>query len=104
MVDEAGAGATPHPGGSTSNLASSYGTHLLFLPAATLLSTTMTTSFDRLSSQEATRVQDYLSDKIQSLADLESLDSLLSNLGAQHELQRKQVNFPSSFFFGVRRC
>lgn len=49
-------------------------------------------SLDQLSRQEANRVQDYLSDKIQSLADLESLDSLLSNLGAQHELQRKQVN------------
>lgn len=54
----------------------------------------MTASLDQLSPQEATRVQDYLSDKIQSLADLESLDSLLSNLGAQHELQRKQVNSP----------
>ncbi|KAH8692676.1 RINT-1 family protein [Talaromyces proteolyticus] len=51
----------------------------------------MTASLDRLSSQEAARVQDYLNDKIQSLADLEGLDSLLSNLRAQHELQRKQL-------------
>jgi hypothetical protein len=64
----------------------------------------MPASLNQLSSQEATRVQDYLSDKIQSLADLESLDSLLSNLGAQHELQRKQVNFFLSFLPSSSMC
>ncbi|KAJ5674118.1 hypothetical protein N7462_009557 [Penicillium macrosclerotiorum] len=44
-----------------------------------------------LSSHERTRVEDYLNDKIQVSADLESLDSLLSNLRVQQELQRKQL-------------
>jgi hypothetical protein len=44
-----------------------------------------------LSSHERTRVEDYLNDKIQVSDDLESLDSLLSSLRAQQELQRKQV-------------
>lgn len=44
-----------------------------------------------LSSHERTRVEDYLNDKIQISADFESLDSLLSSLRAQQELQRKQV-------------
>ncbi|CAL5870393.1 uncharacterized protein PFLUO_LOCUS4629 [Penicillium psychrofluorescens] len=44
-----------------------------------------------LSSHERTRVQDYLNDKIQVSADLESLHSLLSGLRAQQELQRKQL-------------
>lgn len=44
-----------------------------------------------LSSHERTRVEDYLNDKVQVSADLESLDSLLSSLRAQQELQRKQV-------------
>ncbi|CAI7635781.1 unnamed protein product [Penicillium glandicola] len=44
-----------------------------------------------LSSHERTRVEDYLNDKIQVSADLESLDSLLSSLRAQQELQRKQL-------------
>lgn len=44
-----------------------------------------------LSIHERTRVEDYLNDKIQTSADLESLESLLSTLRAQHELQRKQV-------------
>lgn len=47
-----------------------------------------------LSSHERTRVEDYLNDKIQVSADLESLDSLLSGLRAQQELQRKQVSSP----------
>jgi hypothetical protein len=45
-----------------------------------------------LSSHERNRVEDYLNDKIQVSADLESLDSLLSSLRAQQELQRKQVS------------
>ncbi|KAJ5235570.1 uncharacterized protein N7469_004738 [Penicillium citrinum] len=44
-----------------------------------------------LSSHERTRVEDYLNDKIQVTPDLESLDSLLSNLRAQQDLQRKQL-------------
>ncbi|KAI9929055.1 hypothetical protein ASPWEDRAFT_49283 [Aspergillus wentii DTO 134E9] len=44
-----------------------------------------------LSSHERTRVEDYLNDKIQVSADFESLDSLLSSLRAQHDLQRKQL-------------
>lgn len=48
-------------------------------------------SLTELSSHERTRVEDYLNDKIQVSADLESLDSLLSSLRAQQELQRKQV-------------
>ncbi|PYH93283.1 RINT-1 family protein [Aspergillus ellipticus CBS 707.79] len=44
-----------------------------------------------LSSHERTRVEDYLNDKLQVSADFESLDSLLTSLRAQHELQRKQL-------------
>lgn len=51
----------------------------------------MATSVPSLSSQEYMRVEDYLNDKLQSQADLESLDSLLQNLRTQNELQRKQV-------------
>ncbi|KAL4873513.1 hypothetical protein BDV12DRAFT_79823 [Aspergillus spectabilis] len=45
-----------------------------------------------LSTDERIRVEDYLNDKIQTSADFESLESLLSNLRAQHELQRKQLS------------
>ncbi|KAI2866693.1 hypothetical protein CBS63078_5456 [Aspergillus niger] len=51
----------------------------------------MATPASALSSHERTRVEDYLNDKLQVSADLESLDSLLSSLRAQHELQRKQL-------------
>ncbi|KAF2237446.1 hypothetical protein EV356DRAFT_441885 [Viridothelium virens] len=37
------------------------------------------------------RVGDFLDDKLQSLADLETLDSLLSNVQNQHELLRRQL-------------
>ena len=37
------------------------------------------------------RVQDYLDDKLQSTADLETLDSLLDNVKNQQELLKKQV-------------
>ncbi|KAL9096433.1 MAG: hypothetical protein Q9165_001430 [Trypethelium subeluteriae] len=37
------------------------------------------------------RVDDFLDDKLQSLADLETLDSLLSNVQDQHELLRRQL-------------
>ncbi|KAF9242966.1 hypothetical protein CBS147317_675 [Penicillium roqueforti] len=48
-------------------------------------------SLTELSSHERTRVEDYLNDKIQVSADLESLGSLLSSLRALQELQRKQL-------------
>ena len=38
------------------------------------------------------RVQDYLDDKLQSAADLDTLDSLLANVKAQQELLRQQVS------------
>lgn len=44
----------------------------------------MTTAMDA-------RVQDYLDDKLQSAADLDSLDSLLENVREQQELLKKQV-------------
>ena len=44
----------------------------------------------QLSSQ-ATRVEDYLNDKLQTAADLESLDILLENVQAQQALLKQQV-------------
>ena len=41
------------------------------------------------------RVEDYLNDKLQSVADLETLDSLLDNVKSQHELLQKQVRLPT---------
>lgn len=37
------------------------------------------------------RVQDYLDDKLQSAADLESLDTLLESVKAQQDLLKQQV-------------
>jgi len=37
------------------------------------------------------RVGDYLDDKLQTTADLDSLDTLLLNVKETHELLRKQV-------------
>ncbi|KAL4970111.1 RINT-1 family protein [Aspergillus stella-maris] len=51
----------------------------------------MATPVSHLSAHERTRVEDYLNDKIQTSADFESLESLLTTLRAQHELQRKQL-------------
>ncbi|GMG30084.1 unnamed protein product [Aspergillus oryzae var. brunneus] len=51
----------------------------------------MATPTSALSPHERTRVEDYLNDKIQVSADFESLDSLLTSLRSQHELQRKQL-------------
>ena len=48
--------------------------------------------FIHYRSKMDTRVQDYLDDKLQSTADLESLDTLLHNLNNQQELLRKQVS------------
>lgn len=39
-----------------------------------------------------TRVQDYLDDKLQSAADLDSLDSLLENVREQQLLLKQQVS------------
>lgn len=47
-----------------------------------------------------TRVQDYLDDKLQSAADLESLDSLLENVRSQQDLLRRQVGLPSNHYRG----
>ncbi|KAL3493798.1 TIP-1 family-domain-containing protein [Aspergillus germanicus] len=52
----------------------------------------MATPTSTLSTDERVRVQDYLNDKIQTSTDFESLESLLSNLRIQHELQRKQLS------------
>ncbi|KAL4924303.1 RINT-1 family protein [Aspergillus undulatus] len=51
----------------------------------------MAKSVSALSTHEWTRVEDYLNDKIQTSADFESLESLLTTLRAQHELQRGQL-------------
>ena len=37
------------------------------------------------------RVEDYLDDKLQTTADFESLESLLSNVKPQHTLLKQQV-------------
>jgi hypothetical protein len=37
------------------------------------------------------RVEDYLSDQLQSVTDLENLESLLTNVRNQQDLLRKQV-------------
>jgi hypothetical protein len=37
------------------------------------------------------RVADYLDDKLQNLADLDSLDALLANIHTQHGLLKQQV-------------
>lgn len=44
-----------------------------------------------LDAASDTRLHDYLEDKLQTLADLESLDSLLASVKSQQELLRKQV-------------
>ena len=38
------------------------------------------------------RVADYLDDKLQNIADLDSLDDLLASIHAQHGLLRQQVS------------
>ena len=40
-----------------------------------------------------TRVQDFLDDKLQTSADLDTLDSLLTNVRNQQSLLKKQVCF-----------
>ncbi|KAF1988238.1 hypothetical protein K402DRAFT_374019 [Aulographum hederae CBS 113979] len=42
-------------------------------------------------NQKDVRVGDYLDDKLQTTADLDTLDSLLSNVRGQHELLKKQL-------------
>ena len=49
----------------------------------------------RLTSEgNDVRMEDYLNDKIQSHADLESLDALIRNVKHQQELLRQQVVMP----------
>lgn len=47
-----------------------------------------------LTEERDIRVDDYLNDKLQIAADLESLDSLLLNVKSQQTLLRKQVGYP----------
>lgn len=42
------------------------------------------------------RVQDYLDDKLQSAADLDSLDSLLAAVHEQQQLLKQQVCTPTA--------
>jgi RAD50-interacting protein 1 len=44
-----------------------------------------------LDEQQDTRLRDYLDDKLQTLADLESLDQLLLTIRNQHSLLQKQL-------------
>lgn len=55
--------------------------------------------------QMDSRVQDFLDDKLQSAADLESIDSLLENVKAQQDLLKKQVRFKPGIviFLGTDR-
>lgn len=46
---------------------------------------------NKLSSQDASRVVDFMNDKIQTTTDLQNLDALLSSLEEKQDLQRKQV-------------
>jgi hypothetical protein len=39
------------------------------------------------------RVEDYLNDKLQTLADFDSLDTLLANLRVQQDLLKQQVHY-----------
>ena len=41
------------------------------------------------------RVQDYLDDKLQASADLDSLDALLFNVKEQQDLLKKQASQPN---------
>ncbi|KAM5487134.1 hypothetical protein McanMca71_000294 [Microsporum canis] len=44
-----------------------------------------------LSAEDATRLVDFVNDKIQSIDDLQSLDSLLNSLQEQQDIQRQQL-------------
>ncbi|KAF3491474.1 RINT-1 family protein [Arthroderma uncinatum] len=46
---------------------------------------------EHLSAEDATRLVDFVNDKIQSLEDLLSLDTLLNSLQEQQDLQRQQL-------------
>lgn len=54
----------------------------------------MVSRLTRLDSQGEIRVEDYLDDKLQTAADLQSLDSLLETVRHQQELLLKQVGKP----------
>jgi RAD50-interacting protein 1 len=45
-----------------------------------------------LDEDQDVRLRDYLDDKLQTLADLESLDSLLINVRTQHSLLQQQLH------------
>lgn len=45
---------------------------------------------NRIQDQDV-RVQDFLDDKLQSLADFDTLDSLLDNVKTQQDLLKRQV-------------
>lgn len=47
------------------------------------------------------RVQDYLDDKLQSAADLDSLDLLLDTVREQQELLKKQVGSMDGQFLSI---
>ena len=51
----------------------------------------MSAAITRLQTQERTRVEDFLNDKLQTSADLSNLDSLLQNVRHQQSLLEEQV-------------
>lgn len=48
------------------------------------------------SATADTRVEDYLNDKLQTLADLDTLDTLLSTVQSQQSLLRSQACHPTT--------
>lgn len=47
-----------------------------------------------LEGEEDARIEDYVNDKLQTHADLESVDVLLENVRIQHDLLKQQVPCP----------
>lgn len=47
-----------------------------------------------LEGEEDARIEDYVNDKLQTHADLESVDVLLENVRIQHDLLKQQVPRP----------
>lgn len=56
-----------------------------------------------LSAEDATRLVDFVNDKIQSIEDLQSLDTLLQSLQEQQDIQRQQVSGPLTSIAVVTR-
>ena len=48
-------------------------------------------SFTSMKGDLDVRIEDYLNDKLQTSADLASIDTLLRDLGHQHDLLEKQA-------------